>query len=32
MLKTDSRSSKASKKIDERSEFRVAFDLAVAFS
>jgi hypothetical protein len=32
MLKTDSRSSEASKKIDERSEFRVAFDLAFAFS
>ena len=32
MQKIDSRPSEASKKTDERSEFRVAFDLAVAFS
>ena len=32
MLKMASRSSVASKKLYERSEFRVAFDLAFAFS
>ena len=32
MEKIDSRPSVASKKLDERSEFRVAFDLAFAFS